>query len=1127
MTTPQPRLRAVKTSSKGKASPPIGESRPRIPSMSGTLYLDPVEHVVFRMAGSEDEGESTREILAPLPEVSEVITKRGGPGQGLQVSYRLRNPDTGASLVVADDDDVIKGRWAPMLGMVLSADRRIVDAACTAIRMLGAKAPAVPGAAQFEGDRFQLPSADVGPTGYGETKGDEASARKAWHEAGAIVARNPKVALTCGTALGGLFLDALRRKPFVHHLTGVSSKGKSTALFAAGAIYGNPETVVATFNATGLALTENGDYGCYPAMTDELGTAGLSSDQTTSLVFRLTGGTGRRRMSRTGARQQSAPWRAPFISTGNISLLDVTNSEGIPARVVELEATDHDPVTADAQSAERLEALTDGAHGWPLRWLMESPRMEDMRAAVEQAERDLGIDELGGVLRRLCKHVALSVAGAGRLGDIIGVPGVRDAALSAARAVLGEADYRSADDATHTRVLRIIREGLATGHIQSISELPRGFDQLPVGMIGWHDSERLYAVPGPTTDYVRRASAAQGRTIDLTPTGMGKALRDAGVTRCTESRDVNGNTVKRTTHRVKITGKARTVWDLPLEDAEQAPPPPPPPAPEPTPEPGPVADTFEPDRDGSGALLRGEVASCIVCGTETVYLSAGRPCHPHGMCADNGPDKAPEQAPAPASESPRIPSPAEQDPAPEPSRAEQAPEQTSIAVTYPAIVVTADAVTLPTGPGGPLAEDMDLTAMLDMLSVGPAGESTVVLVDQDVTKRLGLTGRKPAQGKPWHRAFTGPHTAGWHAEGRPGERPHVGPWTQLEHSERGVVRLCVAPWLSTGEAFPFTGDEIREGALPDAGEVIRRVTAFTSHTGTSYRGTAANTAVTMFRDALASTARRSPRWRGTAPITDTPLTWIHTREPRQDERARAWVHSYDMSRNYLAPTREARLVMDDLRHTGFIKWDGSLGGLFRIMVPEWPWAELPAPTSQAPGTLAWVTAPVVKEYARLGLPVTIEESWSGRASQPKGSRAFVDTVRAATDALTAPDDAAILDAVKGLYRTLHGKLRATPSRIQRPDWGLTIRDEAWCNVLRKAYATAGITTAEDVPTGPTPLHVDMDELAYASDVADPYTAAKALPGVNLPEPGERPRLGQFRAKKTTPMTEWLSQQGEK
>lgn len=435
--------------------------------------------------------------------------------------------------------------------------------------------------------------------------------------------------------------------------------------------------------------------------------------------------------------------------------------------------------------------------------------------------------------------------------------------------------------------------------------------------------------------------------------------------------------------------------------------------------------------------------------------------------------------------------------------------------------------------GSTAAAPTGLAETLAHIAGGPGTETSLLIFG----KAYGLPAAKPKPNqnpdkRTWHASFAPATDAGWHAEKSLQNRPSVSHWTNLEHPEHGVVRLCVVNWLTSGsDPFPYSKDEQREQASVDPVELARRVAEFAQLTAQTYRGTMANTAVTMFREAISATAKHAPKWQTQTPVTAgmSPLHWTwNTPTPEQaGVTPHAIAFSFDKNRSHLQPTREARLALDDLEHTGPIRYSAELHGMFHIVIPEWPWPMLPAPTSQT-GT-GWVTAPILKQYVRLGIVPKILESWSAPGSQLQGARNFTDRVSNAYQALCdaqgnlRPENVAVSEAVKGLYQTLHGKLQAASrTRIRRPDWGLAIRDEAWCSTLRNIYLIAGIQDHSDNPVGPTPIHVNMDEIVYALTGYDTPESAGDRLGIKVGT-----GLGQFKTKAPVPALEWAPKTGGK
>ncbi|RKN56420.1 hypothetical protein D7231_34745, partial [Streptomyces klenkii] len=386
-------------------------------------------------------------------------------------------------------------------------------------------------------------------------------------------------------------------------------------------------------------------------------------------------------------------------------------------------------------------------------------------------------------------------------------------------------------------------------------------------------------------------------------------------------------------------------------------------------------------------------------------------------------------------------------------------------------------------------------------------------------------------GKAHGAAFWPLVQAGWHRARKPEERPIVMGVTTLQHPEHGrFVRLVVADWLRAGE-FPRGGRDDAAGAM----ELAYRLERFNELTGWNWTSSAGNTAVDALRGSVSATARHRPRW-----VPENSYRWpkwgaadAWTRTPTDEERTLPRVLGWDQVKAYLPAYGQAIVTGDELRHEIGGEFDPGQAGLWLITVPEWPHPLLPSPVPEiAAGGRVWVGTAVVKMFHDLGLEPAIQESWTGKATSFEGFRTFYSTTWNALKTLEAadtdakgcpldPDEAAVWNGLKALYRTCHGKLREPgQSLAARPDWGIAVRDAAWTGVLRKVYKAGGVLPMAKnqgpTPTPRFPLHVDTDEVVYADD------GTGRLPSGLVVGRG----LGQFRQKTDIPMTEWLKEKGQ-
>ncbi len=445
----------------------------------------------------EGQGDNRRRLpMGPLPYVLERIIRRDGAGRVVAVDYRIATDPLGqgGNVALVDDEALRTGQWAERLDVALSADSQVCAAVAGAIRDDARRAArAVELAPRWDGGTLHLPPDDVGPPGYRLRNGPEDDARRVWTQIAHLAADAPKLALVLGASLGGVYVKPLDRKSFMVHLVGDSGGGKTTALTLAASIYGDPsdEAAVRSWDNSAIGLVQElGTYAVLPMFRDELGAGGYNPRELEKLIFRITQGGSRTTGGTTGRHRISAPWHGTLIATGNDSILGEITNEGIARRVLEI-AT---PITRDADAAEQLEALAHQAHGWPLHWLQEAgvTTPETFGELVAAAEEQLPLPA-GGVPRGLGRHLALAVAGAALLEQLIGCDaGLQAAALTAARELLDDMIREVTEHGISTadRLLAAIREAVTArpaayptrGHYAD--DLRKGYG-LPREVEGW------------------------------------------------------------------------------------------------------------------------------------------------------------------------------------------------------------------------------------------------------------------------------------------------------------------------------------------------------------------------------------------------------------------------------------------------------------------------------------------------------------------------------------------------------------------------------------------------------------------------------------------------------------------
>ena len=137
----------------------------------------------------------------------------------------------------------------------------------------------------------------------------------------APAAGNTRLVFSLSVGFAGPIADLLEEESFGFNLTGPSSVGKSTALIAAGSIWGGGGPLGF---ASSWRLTDNGAEGiaCAHSGTflglDELGQ--LNPEVASALTYMLGNGLGKSRAGRNGEARRIAEWRIVLLSTGEVGI---------------------------------------------------------------------------------------------------------------------------------------------------------------------------------------------------------------------------------------------------------------------------------------------------------------------------------------------------------------------------------------------------------------------------------------------------------------------------------------------------------------------------------------------------------------------------------------------------------------------------------------------------------------------------------------------------------------------------------------------------------------------------------------------------------------------------------------
>lgn len=132
-------------------------------------------------------------------------------------------------------------------------------------------------------------------------------------------------------------LRLLNHRVFLVHNWGESRSGKTAALKAALSVWGDPEELMGSFNATKVGLERlAGFFNDLPLGIDEKQVAGTRQDFIDSLVYMLSIGTTKVRGAKSGGLQDSRNWRCIVLTTGEEPLSSMSSQTGVYTRALEI-----------------------------------------------------------------------------------------------------------------------------------------------------------------------------------------------------------------------------------------------------------------------------------------------------------------------------------------------------------------------------------------------------------------------------------------------------------------------------------------------------------------------------------------------------------------------------------------------------------------------------------------------------------------------------------------------------------------------------------------------------------------------------------------------------------------------
>lgn len=190
-----------------------------------------------------------------------------------------------------------------------------------------------------------------------------------WRSKAGELLSTPGVLTALGVSLAGPLVELLDLVPFGIHFAGNSTSGKTTLARFASSLWGNPNSIMCSWDSTGKALealTETSNGACL--VLDEIKRFREDAKGLSGAIHNLCSGSsgGRARLRKDGSLIPLRSWSNTILSTGENSIRDLLGEHyqgGHRVRMIDLQVSKHDELTLNAAHSEKLNELSFSQYG--------------------------------------------------------------------------------------------------------------------------------------------------------------------------------------------------------------------------------------------------------------------------------------------------------------------------------------------------------------------------------------------------------------------------------------------------------------------------------------------------------------------------------------------------------------------------------------------------------------------------------------------------------------------------------------------------------------------------------------------------------------------------------------------
>ena len=182
-----------------------------------------------------------------------------------------------------------------------------------------------------------------------------------WIKNAALLKNNPFGRFILAASFSSPILEILNHRVFFVHIWHDSKSGKTAAIKMAISVWGNPNKLMGSFNATSVGLERMaGILNHIPFAIDELQVLNNKRLSVENIIYSLGNGFGRLRGAKEGGVQETASWRNNILTSGEQPMSKESSNDGVLTRVLELYGK---PVES-VDTAHQLHLVSENNYGF-------------------------------------------------------------------------------------------------------------------------------------------------------------------------------------------------------------------------------------------------------------------------------------------------------------------------------------------------------------------------------------------------------------------------------------------------------------------------------------------------------------------------------------------------------------------------------------------------------------------------------------------------------------------------------------------------------------------------------------------------------------------------------------------